>query len=152
MKIGSQVYVKGSAEAVALYQRAFGVTLGYHVLNEDGSFFHSELMSDEDFFLAVSEATTTVPEGYAPPEHYGRLLSDLERSKAVGRAGIIPTMQFGAEFPDESGVLNAFEVLKPGAQITMPVGRLPWSDCCASLIDKFGVNWYLTGPQHPPVD
>jgi PhnB protein len=126
MKIGSQVYVRGSAEAVRLYLKAFGLTLEYHVLNDDGSFFHAELFSDGEFFLAVSEASTDVPAGFIPP------------------------MQFGVEFKDEAGVLNAFELLKPGAAITLPVGRLPWSDCCASLVDSFGVNWYLTVPQHKP--
>ena len=31
--IGVGIYVKNSPEAVALYQAAFGLTLGYHVLN-----------------------------------------------------------------------------------------------------------------------
>ena len=38
-----QVYVKGSAEAVELYQKAFNTTLGYNVVHEDGTFYHSEL-------------------------------------------------------------------------------------------------------------
>lgn len=92
MKIGSQVYVKGSAE----------------------------------FFLAVSQSDKAIP------------------------AGVILPMQFCVEFGDESSVLNAFEVLKPNAIITLPVGKLPWSDYCASLVDKFGVSWYLTIPQHKP--
>ena len=41
--LGVGLYVKGSREAAALYQEAFGAELGYHVLNEDGTFFHSEL-------------------------------------------------------------------------------------------------------------
>ena len=150
MKIGSQVYVKGSAEAVGLYKRAFGAVLEYHVLNADGSFFHAELRVDGELFLAVSESSDSLPEGFFPPTQYGELLLAVDKSAAAGPAGIIPPMQFGVEFKDEEGVLKAFEVLKSGAVITMPVGRLPWSDCCASLVDRFGVNWYLTVPQHKP--
>lgn len=126
MKIGPQVYLKGSAEAVELYQEAFGATLEYNVKNADGSYFHAELFVDGEFFLAVSETDNG------------------------SSAGIIPLMQFGVEFEDETGVVNAFEVLKTGANITLPLGKLPWSDLCASLVDKFGVNWYLTIPQHKP--
>ena len=126
MKIVSQVYVKGSAEAVELYKKAFGVTLGYHVLNAEGSFFHAELLCDGEFFLAVSEAANSSAEG------------------------VIPPMQFCVEFKDAIGVACAVEILKPGGDVTLPMGNLPWSDCCASLVDKFGVNWYLTIPQHKP--
>ncbi len=150
MKIGSQVYVKSSAEAVGLYQKAFGLTLGYHVKNDDGSFFHAELLSDDEFFLAVSEASTDSPDGFTPPAQYEELLNAVDEAAGVRPAGNIPPMQFGVEFKDESGVLNAFELLKPGATITLPVGRLPWSDCCAGLVDKFGVSWYLSVPQHKP--
>lgn len=128
MKISSQVYVKGSAEAVALYSKAFGAVLDYHVLNADGSFFHSELFVRGEFLLAVSEADFGVS------------------------AGGVPSMQFCVEFEDEKGVLDAFEILKADAKVTQPIGRLPWSDCCASFVDKFGVNWYLTIPQHKPED
>ena len=126
MKIGTQVYLKGSVEAVELYQKAFGATLAYNVKNVDGSFFHAELFVDGEIFLAVSETDHD-----SPP-------------------GIIPPMQFGVEFEDEQGVLNAFEVLKTDANITLPLGKLPWSDFCASLVDKFGVYWYLSIPQHKP--
>ena len=128
MKITAQVYVKGSAEAVELYKEAFGAVLDYHVLNDDGSFFHATLFVDGEYLLAVSE------------------------SAQGGTIGSVPSMQFCVEFREESDVLHAFEVLKPGANITLPIGRLPWSDYCASLVDKFGVNWYLTIPQHKPED
>ena len=149
MKIGSQVYVKGSAKAVQLYKEAFGATLEYHVKNDDGSFFHAELFSDGEFFLAVSEASTGTPAGFTPPTPYEKLLDTVSNASSF-RPTAVPPMQFGVEFKDEKAVVNAFEILKTGATITMPLGRLPWSDCCASLVDQFGVNWYLSIPQHRP--
>jgi PhnB protein len=32
------------------------------------------------------------------------------------------------------------------------VCRLPWSDCCTNVIDRFGVFWYLSVPGHQPDD
>ena len=149
MKIGCQVYIKGSARAVELYLKAFGATLRYHVLNEDGSFFHAELFSDGEFFLAVSEASVDTPEDFMPSTPYGEFLTRVRTASTVCPAAI-PSMRFGVEFKDEASVLSAFEVLKPGATVTLPLGRLPWSDCCAGLVDQFGVSWYLSVPQHKP--
>ena len=41
--VGVGIYVKNSPAAIALYQSAFDAELGYHVLNEDGTYFHSSL-------------------------------------------------------------------------------------------------------------
>ena len=38
MRTGIGIYVKNSAEAVDLYKAAFGLELGYHVKNPDGSY------------------------------------------------------------------------------------------------------------------
>lgn len=37
--IGIGIYVKNSPRAAKLYSTAFGLELGYHVLNEGGTFF-----------------------------------------------------------------------------------------------------------------
>ena len=49
-----QTYVKGSAEAVALYQKAFDAPLISEYKHEDGSYYHSELVVYGQV-LAVSE-------------------------------------------------------------------------------------------------
>ncbi|MDF2804748.1 MAG: hypothetical protein K0S61_4653 [Anaerocolumna sp.] len=36
---GVGLYVMNGIEAVEMYQSAFGLKLGYHVLNKDGSYF-----------------------------------------------------------------------------------------------------------------
>lgn len=46
MKLGFQIYLSGSNEAVELYRRAFGAELGYN--NPDGTFMHAE-----SWYLAV---------------------------------------------------------------------------------------------------
>lgn len=124
MKIGVGLYVKGSAEAVELYKAAFGVELGYHVKNPDGSFYHSELCLDGVELFDVVERT--------------------------GEAARERVAQLGFEFEDEAGVRRAFDLLKEGGEVDMPVRELPWSPCAASVIDRFGVWWYLSAHSHYP--
>lgn len=57
MRIDSSICVKNSADAIKLYLEAFGLELGYHVQNPDGSFFHSELNKDGVGMLCVVEST-----------------------------------------------------------------------------------------------
>lgn len=136
MDIGIQVYVKGSTEAVAEYQQAFGASLGYHVQNSDGTYMHAELAVDGKNFLAVSEAATDI--GH-------RLLQEYSPEQ-------YPPMNFGVVLADEAAVRQAYDVLSAEGLVLLPLGKLPWSDCCANVIDRFGVFWYLSVPQHRPDD
>lgn len=113
-----QVYIKGSYEAVKLYQRAFGAKLVSEYKNDDGSYLHAEL----DVFgqtLAISEA---------PPE------------RVPGN-----TMEFCFHFKETEikNVKKAYEILKYGAVIHSTLGPCFYSQCMFRLIDKFGVNWCL---------
>ena len=44
----------------------------------------------------------------------------------------------------EEVVYNAFQVLSDGGVIIEPIGELPWSKCCATIIDKYGVCWWIS--------
>ncbi len=55
MNLGATLYVKNSIEAVEFYIEAFGMTLGYHAKNSDGSFLHAELLKGGKPIFAVSE-------------------------------------------------------------------------------------------------
>lgn len=127
MHTGTGIYVKNSAEAVELYKEAFGLTLGYHVLNPDGSYFHSELYKGEQEIMSVIEST------------------DKEHLKDN-------IVQVSIIFDSEEEVRKAYELLSKGAVIDVPLAPMPWSPCAASLTDKFGVWWYITAPQHMPPD
>lgn len=113
-----QIYVKGSAEAAELYQKAFGVQLTHETKQEDGSYLHAEL----DLFgqtLAISE------------------------SDEQGSAG--STMQFCLHFGEggEKHVRTAYEALRGGAKIEHELGPCFFSPCMFGLVDRFGVNWCL---------
>ena len=101
--------------------------MGYHVLNPDGSYFHSELYKDGKEFLSVVEA----PEGR-------------------GEDSIV---QLGFDFDSEVEMQRVFALLREGGTLRMPPGPQPRSPCAADVVDRFGVWWYLTVPGHrPPED
>lgn len=125
MTLGVGLYVLHSVEAVELYMSAFGLELGYHVKNKDGSYFHSELTKDGQAFLSVVEAES--PAGRNP-------------------------VQLGVDFPTREALEKAFELLKAGGEVKMALCRLPWSPCAAEVVDRFGIDWFLTLPQQRPDD
>lgn len=120
------LYVKNSVEAVELYKEVFGLELGYHVKNPDGTYFHSELYKDGQEFLSVVESSNNY----------------MEENIA----------QLGVSFDSEAAVEKAYALLSKGGTIKTPLGPLPWSPCAADVIDRFGVWWYITAPQHYPPD
>jgi PhnB protein len=126
VKIGTGLYVKNSVEAVELYKKVFGLELGYHVKNSDGTYFHSELYKDGQEFLSVVESA-----------------KEPEKDSAV---------QLCVSFDREAEVEKAYALLCEGGIIKTPLGPLPWTPCAADVIDRFGVWWYITVPQHYPSD
>ena len=128
MRIGLQAYLHGSIAAVELYQKAFGATLGYHERHPDGTFLHAELYVDGELLLAVSEANNTL----------------AKDSRMKFSATSYPAMNFCVTLKNERAVEKAYDVLQEDANILYPLGSLPWSRCCANLIDRFGVFWYIS--------
>ena len=126
MGFGVSIYVNNSADAVELYQKIFGLELGYHVKNPDGSFYHSELYKNGECFLSVVEA-----------------------HKNVSDDSII---QLSYEFNSADEVKHAFALLSEGGKVEMELCELPWSPCAGALTDKFGVSWYLSSNSHLPPD
>lgn len=122
MEIGIGLYVEGSREAAETYMQAFGLELGYHVLNVDGTFFHSELLKDGKAFLSV-----------------------VESEKAAKGP-----VELGVTFSSRDELEGAYRILSEGGTVSMPLGELPWSPLAAVVTDRFGVTWFLTLPQHRP--
>ena len=53
-------------------------------------------------------------------------------------------MTFNAfELESEEAVKNALEVLSDGGVVLEPIHELPWSSCNATVIDKYGVCWWI---------
>ncbi len=126
MKCYTQVYVMNSLEAVEHYCRAFGAEVSFEIKNEAKTEYeHCELSVKGEPVLAVSEA----------PEPYD--VSAIHKMRWQ-------TMTFNAfELGSEAAVQKAFDVLTEGGLVLEPIHQAPWSKCCATVMDKYGVCWWI---------
>ena len=111
-----QVFVKGSEEALEVYRRAFNAEVLCAYPYESGGYMHAELNA------------------------YGQVIavSEIEEERVTGN-----TMMFCFHMGEgcEEQVLQAYAVLKDGAEKIMPPGPCGYSSCQFTLVDKFGVYW-----------
>ena len=126
MKCYTQVYVMNSMEAVETYCKAFGAEVTFAIKNEaQTAYEHCELSVNGEPILAVAEA--------AQPYD----VSVIHRMKWQ-------TMTFNAfELGSEAAVQNALTVLRDGGVVLEEIHELPWSKCCATVIDRYGVCWWV---------
>lgn len=126
MKNYTQVYVKNSFEAAEMYCKAFGADITLEIKNEDETAYeHCELSVDGEGFLALSEATNPCD------------ISIVHKNKWE-------TMTFNVfEMGSEESVHNAFTILSNGGVVIHPIQEVPWNKCCATVIDRYGVCWWI---------
>lgn len=127
MKNYTQVYVKDSIEAARTYCDAFGAEITFAIKNECGTAYeHCELSVDGEGFLAVAEAKNPCD------------VALVHRLKWQ-------TMTFNAfEMGTEACVRHAFDVLSDGGAVLEDIHAVPWSSCCATVIDRYGVCWWIS--------
>lgn len=119
-----QAYVKGSDQAVALYQKAFDAQLISSYLNSDGTYYHSELDIQGEI-LAVAER------GMGDP---------CDEQTDTGNV-----MQFCLHYGEgnEDLVRKAYDLLKEGATINVPLAPCGFSPLMTDFVDRFGIRWCL---------
>jgi len=134
MKISPYLHFNGNCEqAIALYEKALGVKAEA---------------------LRYSDAPPS--EGYDPPPGTENLIMHacLERDgdRIMSLCDMPPdegasfgnAMAVFVEMEGADAVKAAFNVLKEGGKVEMEPQKTFWSECFASLEDKFGVGWMLT--------
>jgi PhnB protein len=47
---------------------------------------------------------------------------------------------------------RVFQMLRQDGRVVLDPCELPWSPLATIVMDKFGVRWYITLPQHRPED
>lgn len=127
MKNYAQVYVKNSFEAAEMYCKAFGAEITVAYKNEDNTAYgHCVLSVNGEEFLALSEAKNPCD------------ISIVHKYKWE-------TMTFNAfEMGTVEAVHNAFRILSDGGVVIESIHEEPWSMCCATIIDKYGVCWWIS--------
>ncbi len=126
MKNYAQVYVNHSLEAAQAYCDAFGAEVTFAIMNEDGTAYaHCELSVQGEGMLALAEASGPC---------------DVQQIHRMRWS----TMTFNAfELGSEARVRHALDVLRQGGVVLEEIHALPWSSCCATVIDRWGVCWWI---------
>jgi len=131
MKVCPQLYIRGSVDAAAFYQAAFGLVIGMTDMNPDGTYKHVSLLSGDTEILAIGEnpENTCYYDAAKRKDPISINLWELGSNEAVDRA---------------------FAVLSTGAhRIDAAPGTPEWADegefYAFSVIDKYGVNWWVCG-------
>ena len=114
-----QLYLKGCDEAIEFYKKAFDATI-------------DAIYRDPESNLIL----------HAEIKVFGQCLAFMEKD-TENVAGNTMQLSFDFEKSNEEIIKKAYEVLKDGAKIELPLGSCEWSSCIFGLIDKFGVNWLL---------
>lgn len=127
MKNYTQVYVQNSIEAANTYCDAFGAQITFAIENSGKTAYeHCELSVDGEGFLAIGEAKKPCD------------VALIHKIKWE-------TMTFNAfEMGAEERVLHALDVLRKGGVVLEEIHALPWSKCCATVIDRYGVCWWIS--------
>ena len=126
--MGVGISVKNIMEAVAFYKKVFGMELGgtdYFPADHPnhGECMHAEMMKDGKMFFAV--------------QGQNEAQRDFDPEKQI--------INFGAYFDNEAELKEAFDLLSDGGIVKEPFGTVqPWSPCCATVIDKFGITWWIS--------
>lgn len=128
MQTGMTLYINNTLEAVNFYQEAFGLSLGYNEKFPDGTYMHAELQKNGRNVFAVSESKNNA------------LVSILHE---FAKNGVPPTTSVGLKFDTEDEIKLAYNMLTTEGVAYRPLGPLPWSVCCADVLDKYGVYWYI---------
>ncbi len=128
MKLGATLYIRDTREAAALYQQAFGLTLGYTAENPDGTFLHAALCRDGQEIFAISESRNDAL--LALLRH-----ADIHHNRPVANLGL--------DLPTEAEVRRAFALLAKEGTVTLPLQPLPWCPLAGEVVDKYGVYWYI---------
>ena len=128
MHLGMTLYIHNTLEAVELYQKAFGLTMGYNEKFPDGTYLHGELQRDGETVFAVSDTKS---------DEVAVTLQNLAKK------GQFPISSMALDFDTEEEVLRAFEMLREEGVVRRPPGPLPWNPYGTDVLDKYGVYWYL---------
>jgi len=131
MKVSPYLSFNGNcAQAIALYERAFGVRADVVLYKDAPAGMESLGAADQVFDAQLKVGGDTI------------MLHDVVAGDAANFDGnIMLTIKFDAS--DADAVKAAFAVLKEDGQVLMDLCEVPWSKCFGVLADRFGVKWNI---------
>jgi PhnB protein len=121
--ITPQLTVRGAAEAIDFYKRAFGARELMRMAAPDGKVMHAELKMGGRIFFVVDEMPEWGP-GPRAPQTLGGVTGSLHV--------YVPNV--------DAAVRRAVDA---GATVKMPVADMFWGDRFGKVADPFGHEWGL---------
>jgi PhnB protein len=113
--------VRGAAEAIDFYKKAFGATELFRLAMPDGKMAHGEFRIGNSVFMISDE---NLGWDNASPEKLG---------------GSAVALHLYVEDADRTYA----DAIKAGAREAMPVGNQFWGDRMGKVIDPFGHHWLI---------
>ena len=119
MKVNPYLSFNGNcAEAVAVYEKAFGVKAVVEMCKEvKNAVVHAEFEIDGNVIMLFDSEGVTIGDNVM----ITILFDKAEKAKAE----------------------KAYDVLAKGGEVIMPLGKTEWSEYFGLLTDKFGVKWNM---------
>ncbi|WP_395833075.1 VOC family protein [Archangium violaceum] len=113
--------VRGAAQAIEFYKKAFGAKELYRMEGPDGKMLHSEIKIGDSIIMVGDEYPDM---GASSPQSIGGSASSL----------MIYTRDVDALFN---------QAVAAGAKVAMPVADMFWGDRYGKVTDPFGHQWQL---------
>ena len=105
------------AEAIELYQRAFGVKADPVLPGEDGSVYHAEMhIGGQRIMLGDNPDVPFAPSA---------------------------SLSLAVCMDSDEEVRHVFDVLSEGGKVLYPLQRTPYASSFANVFDRFGFRWVL---------
>ena len=137
MIVTPTIHFQGNCEeAIALYQKAFGLRVGHllHYSDADKRDWDIELSEKERNYVYHSES-------YIGEQ---RIMMADERQQ---EPKVVTTLFLALTFEEAPQVMRAYEALLEGGTVIHPPRNTTYSSCICSIIDRFGIRWGLMTEQ-----
>jgi len=129
-EITGAILVDNISEAKKFYKETFGLTdVSYHGMDM--------LELNGKLFFYMWEVSKKQAEEY-------RNFMFTQSDKLIIYATI--------EFETAEEVRNVYTIVAKEGKVKRPISVQPWSAGSADVMDKYGVNWYISAPMVPPPD
>lgn len=138
MKTIPQISIFGTIEAAEFYKEAFGVTLGFAVKHDDGTYAHLSMMHGDTELFTMGERGRL-----HDAENQNETTNQFFVNNDNNEKTTSPTVGIGIYGLTKEAIWNAYNVLKKDAIFFNPDGpqSLPWLELDFVIVDKFGVCW-----------
>jgi PhnB protein len=119
--LSAYLIVRGAADALEFYKKAFGATELCRLNMPDGKIAHGEFKIGDSIFMISDES----------PECHSKSPASLGGSPVILHLYV----------PDADAVFS--DAIQAGAKEIMPLGNQFWGDRAGQVVDPFGHIWHI---------